>query len=309
MSNATIYPPANTTAQWFNDNFPGSPMSLKAPVLMLHTTEGFGWPGYQGGATAPNLTFWPGKGWRQHFPINRSSRALVNKAGGVQTNTQGVVQVELVGTCDPSSVVRRLGGVYWPEATDSQLKPLAEFVAWMSREWGLPVESTVKWVAYPKSSANGGGQRLTGKQWEAYSGILGHEHAPENLHGDPGAFPIERLISLAKKELGQTPVRADATPKIVKPFSFTSLVTATYLGKPASHLALVRAWIGSKGTGAWGPLDQAAYFKLTGKRRPDPTTLAPIAAKHGYKLTNTGKTTVAAAQTAALAAYNALKKK
>ncbi|MFD3560872.1 hypothetical protein ACFWVU_14500 [Streptomyces sp. NPDC058686] len=46
---------------------------------------------------------------RQHFPANMSSRALVNRNGGVETNTLNVVQIELVGTC-----VKGGPGLYWP---------------------------------------------------------------------------------------------------------------------------------------------------------------------------------------------------
>lgn len=301
----TIYPGANTSAQWFGGKFDGDEMELTAPVLCIHTTEGFGWPGYQGGGNAPHLTYWKNKGWRQHFPLNRSARALANQAGGVQTNTQGVFQLELVGTCDPRSIVRKLRGMYWPEATDSDLLPLAKFVAFLAYKWGLPVRSTVKWVSYPKNQDQK--QRLSAKQWLAYSGILGHQHVPENLHGDPGNFPIDRLIALAEKELNkEKPIVPSVVSTSRKPFSFVALVWSTYTGKPASHLKLLRSWIGSKSTGkTWDTIDQAAYSKLTKKRRPTPATLAPIAEAHGHQLTNTAAGAVAAAQKAALAAYRA----
>ena len=306
-----FYPLANKTAQWFGNKFVGNEMELADPVLCFHTTEGFGYPGYEGGGTAPHFTYWKGKGWRQHFPINRSARALANQAGGVQTNTQGVIQVELVGTCDPSSIVRKLRGMYWPEATDVDLLPLAKFVAFLADEWNLPIRSTVKWVAYPDSYGNKKGQRLSFKQWLAYSGILGHQHVPENDHGDPGNFPIDRLIALAEKELNkQKPLVPPVVSSIKRPFSFVSFVWSSYTGKPSSHLQFVRSWIGSKSTSkTWDAIDQAAYYKLTKKRRPTPATLEPIAAANGFYLTQTGSTAVAAAQKAALAAFQATKRK
>jgi hypothetical protein len=101
-----FFPPADRTAQWFEDDFGGARMNVN--VGCLHTTEGTSWPGYDGGAVAPNLPAKPVMSgrhlqWRQHFRLNTSSSALVNNAGGVATNTLNVVQVELVGTCNPAN--------------------------------------------------------------------------------------------------------------------------------------------------------------------------------------------------------------
>ncbi|MBQ1166121.1 hypothetical protein KBZ21_49875, partial [Streptomyces sp. A73] len=71
-----------------------------------HSTEGTSLPSYGGGGSAPNLTAKPDfknkrMVWYQHFDFDPSARALVNRAGGVETNTLNVCQVEVVGTCDP----------------------------------------------------------------------------------------------------------------------------------------------------------------------------------------------------------------
>src|SRR4029079_18099398 len=136
---AEFFPPANRTAQWFEDDFGGARMDVN--VGCLHTTEGTSWPSYAGGAVAPNLTAKPVMSgrhlqWRQHFRLNASSRALVNRAGGVETNTLNVVQVELVGTCDPAHrehFGKQLAGVdyvFWPDAPDWALEGLADFMRW-----------------------------------------------------------------------------------------------------------------------------------------------------------------------------------
>jgi len=138
---AEFFPPANRTAQWFEDDLGGARMDVK--VGCLHTTEGTSWPSYAGGAVAPNLTAKPVMSgrrlqWRQHFRLNTSSRALVNRAGGVETNTLNVVQVELVGTCDPAHrehFGKQLAGVdyvFWPDAPDWALEGLADFMRWWS---------------------------------------------------------------------------------------------------------------------------------------------------------------------------------
>jgi hypothetical protein len=176
-------------------------MSLTAPVVVLHSTEGNGWPAYAGGSVAPTLTLWavaPGDvRWRQHFPVNESARALMNKAGGVQTNTAGAVQVELVGTCDPTSHRNNPSWMYWPEAPDWALAAVATFLAWMRAEWGLPLQSTTRpWLAYPSSYGNSAA-RMSFGEWQSFSGVCGHQHVPENDHGDPGNLPIARILSLA----------------------------------------------------------------------------------------------------------------
>jgi hypothetical protein len=191
---ALYYPLANTTAQNFASAYPGVIFSyLRA--LVLHTTEGGGWPAYSGGAAAPTFTALPDYTnkkliWRQHFPLNMSARALVNAAGGVNTNTSNVAQIELVGTSEKGGP-----GMYWPEAPDWALQGLAAFVKWLNAEWAVSMKSTVRWVAYPASYGVNASQRLSGSEWLAYNGILGHQHVPENDHGDPGLFPIARLLS------------------------------------------------------------------------------------------------------------------
>lgn len=211
MSN---YAKADTKKQWFQDNFPGSTMKLTEDnmVLVLHTTEGPSWPGYNGGATAPNYTGRPplpnlDSAWRAHFPDEKSSRAMENRGGGVQTNTQNAVQVELLGTCDPAhrkswngKGIQHAGHdyVYWPDATDEQLKWLAAFVADMHKRHGLKLVAPFKFNAYPSSYGGNQGDRMTFAEWNKFAGICGHQHVPENSHGDPGALNISKVISFAK---------------------------------------------------------------------------------------------------------------
>ncbi len=108
MTQQKYYPPADDDSQRFDDNYPGTVWSYPLEKVCLHTTETTGWPSYNGGSSAPNFTGKPNFDkkiieWRQHFPANESSRALKNPSGGVETNKDKVIQVELVGTCDPSA--------------------------------------------------------------------------------------------------------------------------------------------------------------------------------------------------------------
>lgn len=203
--------PGASTSAWYQDTFGGDVMEVN--VVVLHTTEGRTLPGYDGGGTAPNLTAVPDLAakrlrWIQHFDIDRSSRALVNLSGGVETNTLNVCQVELVGTCDPSTH-RSWGSaphIYWPEAPDWALAEVAEFLRWMHANHGVPLSGPAKWPAYPASYGSSGGQRMSGAAWTAFEGVCGHMHVPENVHGDPGAIDFSKLIALAKGSIQEDDV-------------------------------------------------------------------------------------------------------
>lgn len=196
-----LYPPASQKYR-YSSRYPGS--AMEANVGVLHTTEGTSLPDYDGGASAPNLTAVPDIAnkqlrWYQHYDIDESSRALVNKPGGVETNTANAVQVELVGTCDDRKAVSwgklRAGVdyIYWPAAPDWALEELGDFVRWCRDNHGIRAACTVEWAKYPA----GEDVRLTGAQWNAYYGWLGHQHVPENDHGDPGRIDFARVIAYA----------------------------------------------------------------------------------------------------------------
>lgn len=198
------YPGANRD-HWFQERFGGDRMEVN--VVVLHTTEGRSLPDYQGGATAPNLTAVPdlatGKlKWFQHFDIDISSRALANLRGGVETNTLNVCQVELVGTCDPKTHAKWTasgkGHVYWPKAPEWALRGVARFLAWTHLHHDVPLRGPTLWPAFPKSFGNGGGQRMSHTSWNAFKGVCGHMHVPENDHGDPGAIDFDELLGFAK---------------------------------------------------------------------------------------------------------------
>lgn len=209
-------PFANTTAAWYADRYPGD--KFEANVGVLHTTEGPSRPSYDGGAVAPNITGVPDPvsktiRWYQHFPVDMSSRALVNQSGGVETNTLNAFQIELVGTCDQATYLRwqQAGtwAIYWPGAPDWALAEVAKLVRWLHDNHSIPVRSTVTWKAYPGSYGLGNGVRLSGAEWEAYYGWLGHQHVPENYHGDPGGINWKRIEELAIGEVNVALTKTD----------------------------------------------------------------------------------------------------
>lgn len=216
--------PGASTAHWWQEKWGGDLMEVN--VAVLHTTEGVGLTDYDGGSMAPNLTAvadFVNKRlrWYQHFDIDRSSRALRNLAGGVETNTLNVVQVEFEGTCDYSkrntwgSRVAGRDYIYWGDPPDWALRDAADFLRWLNANHGVPLSGPSMWLTYGPDSRRPGvtpasygasPARMTFAQWNAFKGICGHQHVPENDHGDPGALPFTKLIALAK---GTTPPQED----------------------------------------------------------------------------------------------------
>lgn len=192
---STYWDRANHTAQWFGDAYIGS--NITPRVVVLHSTEGSSWPGYSGGAVAPNLTAkWNGTSWdwRQHYPLDRSSRALVNAKGGVETNTAGAVQIEIVGTDGWATSANKNAPYHTtPILADMSDKAWALFgadLADLCKVLGVPFKFPYKFTSWANAT-----NRLTGAQWLAASGIVGHCHVPENDHTDPGLIPIAAILA------------------------------------------------------------------------------------------------------------------
>ncbi|MFD5910207.1 hypothetical protein ACFWHL_15970 [Streptomyces massasporeus] len=198
--------------------YSGSDMEVNCGVV--HTTEGMSLPSYNGGAMAPTVTGVPdirGKRirWYQHFDVDESARALANKLGGVETNTANVFQIELVGTCDDSKKTTWFGkraGVdylHWPTAPDWALAEVAWLVRWLHDYHAVPLTCVSDWLAYGKDSRRPGvtpasygasPARMSMSAWRSFKGWCGHQHVPENDHGDPGSMNFARVIQLAKGE-------------------------------------------------------------------------------------------------------------
>lgn len=188
--------------EWVSGNSAG-PYTSTVDKFLIHTTEG----GTIEGAVAAYRTnnSWPhltvdcrfGRRYRRcgHLDLSVSARSLKNMAGGVQTNTDGVVQVEVVGSAkDPSEID-------WAWFALNVIEPIC--VPLM-----IPCVSPLVWAPYPASYGQNAPQRLSADQWTKYKGILGHQHAPENDHGDPGAIPIALILnSLTEDDMSAEDVK------------------------------------------------------------------------------------------------------
>jgi hypothetical protein len=297
---AHIYPNADAKTQWFHSKYPGDTMA-HPNTLVLHTTEGSTFPDYSGGSVAPTFTVHPDGRVRQHFYANESARALVNASGGVQTNTLNAIQIELIGTCAKGGP-----GVFWPGATDAQLAGLGKLVKWLTSTYPIPLKSTSKpWLSYPTSYGSKSGQRMSFAEWEAFSGICGHQHVPENDHGDPGNFPIATLIKLVG---GATSTPTAPTTPTKPTVSVAHLNAARAKDIPAktghttypTEVKVVEAALKAEGflaaayasDGSWGTLTDTAYNRfrrevlhLTGSAATGAVGLASLkalAARHGF---------------------------
>ena len=141
----------------------------------------------------------------QHIDTNEGARALRNAPGGVQTNRDSAVQIELVGFA------------HLPKDPQA-LQNLARLCRWIEQVHDVPRE----WPAgFPRPAKNGkdpGGHLRDARLWDTRSGHYGHCHVPENTHWDP-AYSAAEARFLMEAEFGPDgrlvagvppPVRAQA---------------------------------------------------------------------------------------------------
>lgn len=197
MAHAKLYPGADHSTQWRGNGRPTMPAVDK---LLLHTTESSGWPSYP--KFSPTLTFNPweprGKRWRQHCFVNQAATTLAN-AGDFRTNRANVCQIEIVAWVDPA---HKSSSAFYTHISEDAYLDLAQFYAWLNKEWETPIKNGVKWKEYPASYGVHNGVRLTVQQFGTYEGLCGHEHAPEQSHGDPSLINVGLIIEKAQAIAG-----------------------------------------------------------------------------------------------------------
>jgi hypothetical protein len=236
------YPPADDAVAWFGDDYAG--VDIVPRVIVLHSTEGTGWPGYSGGASAPHLTCRPDFErerlvWRQHYQLDVSARALRNPAGGVQTNHAGAVQVEIVGTCDRAAS-KKWGST--PHLRMWDLPPwavrdLGRFIRWCHDTYGIPLRAASTWPRYPSDDR----ARFTGGKWMDFAGVCGHLHVPENDHQDPGDITITEIMEAAAMTAAQDVWDCDTIKNLDKDGEPINPVNVEVQAKYALELTLKHA--------------------------------------------------------------------
>lgn len=162
--------------------------------LVLHTTEGSTIAGavaaYKAKGVPPHVTADPRRRERhQHVPVDRAAYALKNLAGGVETNRQGAVQVEIVGRASAISDLSH------------------DDLAWLGTDVVHPLQQATGFALnHPVFVGPDAGtiatrtakQRFTFDAWSAFDGICGHQHIPENDHWDPGPIDISTIVLFAQ---------------------------------------------------------------------------------------------------------------
>lgn len=171
------------------DELPNGGVFTGGPAKgVLHSTEGASYAGARGAYvknnSAPHFTVSVERGpfqcW-QHVPLNRASRSLQNAAGGVETNRDSVIQIEIVGRA-----------VEMPNMGVPMLTGLRSLMVWIETQTGISAVAP-PFLPYPQSYG-ASSVRMSHRQWDAFGAWCGHQHVPENTHGDPGAIPITALL-------------------------------------------------------------------------------------------------------------------
>lgn len=153
-----------------------SGLHLGGPFKIVHhTTEGSTAEGAMSAFAAnrsdPHFTVDDATIW-QHVDTAEGARALRNMSGGVQTNRDSAIQIELVGFAGRAKSRRALTNVArlcrWIEATH------AVPAVWPS---GFPLPA--------KNGKDPGGHNRSAQTWDNEGGHYGHSQVPENTHWDP----------------------------------------------------------------------------------------------------------------------------
>ena len=189
--------------------------------IVLHTTETRGLPGYNSGASCPHVTYLPAqRRFIQHVPFDRVAGAMRNAAGGVETNGDSALQIEVACYSD-HRIADQVGGLRSDQLTDTHYADLAALTAGLGRQYAVPM------IAYPQTITGGrcygttSPCRMTSGEWDLRQlldgspwGICGHRNVPENTHWDPGSIDLVRIAKEAYMTLTpQTDARFDDVPE------------------------------------------------------------------------------------------------
>ena len=117
----------------------------------------------------------------QHIDTGLAARSLKNPPGGVETNRDSAVQIEVVGFAGSPKDV-------------ATLRTVAKLCRWLEGEHGI----SQKWPnGKPRASTTGkdpGGHNRNADTWDSAGGHYGHSQVPENNHWDPGYTAAELAI-------------------------------------------------------------------------------------------------------------------
>lgn len=147
--------------------------------IVHHTTEGSSAAGaigaYRTKRCDPHFTV-DATTIYQHIDTNSAARALANPPGGVQTNRDSAIQIEVVGFAGKPKNI-------------ATLKNVAKLCRWIETTPGVP---KVWPNGLPRTGTRDpGGHNRNATNWNTKGGHYGHSHVPENDHWDPGYTEAE----------------------------------------------------------------------------------------------------------------------
>lgn len=179
--------------------------------LVLHTTEGSSVESavaaYKKNNSWPHFTVDPVKKIAvQHVDTAVPARALKNLAGGVETNREHAIQVEIVGRAAETH-----------NMPDEQIKWLAEILGPVIRNEGIRLVTVPFYgqdAGWTLASTNAK-QRMSNHDWENFNGICGHQHVPENCVASDTKILKADLTWVQAKDLkpGDEIIAFDETPE------------------------------------------------------------------------------------------------
>lgn len=169
--------------------------------MVLHTTESpREWidsaiAQFTRGDGTPHLCIGWRKGLRfpvlaQFLPFDQYAKTLEHPVGTPETNKANAVQIEICGTAAPS---RMDSGA--PNWDDNWYKALANALVLTQHRVGFPISRPRPFLVPI---------RYRGPGWVKAKGIVGHCHAANNRHTDPGRIKAGKLLGymkLGKQEL------------------------------------------------------------------------------------------------------------
>lgn len=120
----------------------------------------------------------------QHIDTDLGARALRNAPGGVETNRDRAIQIEVVGFA------------HRPK-TKPTLRNVGRLCRWLEATHGIP---GVWPNGPPKPAVNDrdpGGHNRDAATWDTKGGHYGHCHVPENTHWDP-AYSADEVAFLMR---------------------------------------------------------------------------------------------------------------
>jgi hypothetical protein len=168
-------------------SFTGGPFKI-----VHHTTEGSSAQGafsaFRANRSDPHFTV-DATTIYQHIDTSQGARALRNAPGGVQTNRDSAIQIEVVGFA------------HRPKGA-ATLRNVRKLCNWLEQEHDIP---NVWPSGPPRPAVNGrdpGGHNRSAANWDTRGGHYGHSQVPENTHWDPAYTAEEAAFVISPATMG-----------------------------------------------------------------------------------------------------------